>query len=328
MKSDFKNIPIIDLSPWQTATSSAEIDRQIEYALDQYGFMNLVGHGICESLVRSIESELVKYFSRPCEQKSQNKVQPANYRGYIPLGFFSPNNGNGANDYYEGYKLHYEVNKKDRVCSQCSLYGPNKWPENTIALRSSIMSYWVQCDMLSMMFLGAFERILGLKDNSLRKLFDIPLTNMTLLHYPALEQGSGIHPHKDTDVLTFLPPGLGGEIEIKISKESEWISVECPQNSLLANVGDMLEIWSGGRFASTSHRVKLSPNRSRYSFPYFLVPRHDAVIKPLLPPRTGYSRTAITAGDLSRKIWTSNWPDSAPLKGEFDPYKGDILGGQ
>ena len=32
-----------------------------------------------------------------------------NYRGFIPMGFFTPNDGSGHADRYEGYKLHHEV---------------------------------------------------------------------------------------------------------------------------------------------------------------------------------------------------------------------------
>ena len=70
----------------------------IERALDDYGFMNLVGHEIRGSIVRSLVYELQEYFDRPLEQKALDTVKPDNYRGYIPLGFFSPNNGIGESD--------------------------------------------------------------------------------------------------------------------------------------------------------------------------------------------------------------------------------------
>ena len=301
------------------------IDVQIERALDDYGFMNLVGHQIRGSIVASLIYELQEYFNRSVEQKVLDMVEPHNYRGYIPLGFFSPNNGTGESDNYEGYKLHFEVSNTHRVCDECSLYGSNKWPSNSSNLRLLIMNYWTDCERFSMQLLGAFERILGLNIGVLQNLFDTPLTNMTLLHYPASDKPSGIHPHIDTDALTLLPPGLGGDVQIRPANETDWISVENKKNSIVANVGEMMEIWSAGRFASTPHKVRLLSGCSRYSFPYFLVPRHDVLIRPLVESSKEELVSPVTAGELSRRIWTSNWADSKSVDSEFDPFVEEAI---
>ena len=302
-----------------------EIDGLIERALDHYGFMDLVGHEVRGSIVRSLVYELQAYFDRPFEQKALDTVKPDNYRGYIPLGFFSPNNGIGESDNYEGYKLHFEVSNAHPVCDECALYGSNRWPVNSRNLRLLIMAYWADCDRLSTQLLGAFERILGLKIGALQSLFDFPLTNMTLLHYPASEESSGIHPHTDTDVLTLLPPGLGKDVQIRPANETKWMSVEDRKDSIVANVGKMMEIWSGGRFTSTPHKVSLSPGCSRYSFPYFVVPRHDVIIRPLVKSGKKELFEPISAGELSRRIWTSNWANASSVDSEFDPFVEEAM---
>ena len=67
----FKQIPTIDLTPWKMGDYTSEIDGLIERSLDDYGFMNLVGHEIRGSIVRSLVYELQAYFDRPFEQKPQ-----------------------------------------------------------------------------------------------------------------------------------------------------------------------------------------------------------------------------------------------------------------
>ena len=304
---------------------TSEIDRLIERALDDYGFMNLVGHEIRGSIVKSLVCELQEYFDRPFEQKALDTVKPDNYRGYIPLGFFSPNNGIGESDNYEGFKLHFEISNSHPVCDECALYGPNKWPANSRNLRQLIMDYWADCDRLSTQLLAAFERILGLKTGALQSLFDFPLTNMTLLHYPASEKSIGIHPHIDTDVLTLLPPGLGKDVQIRPANETKWMSVGDTKDSIIANVGKMMEIWSGGRFISTPHKVSISPGCSRYSFPYFVVPRHDVLIRPLVKFTKKELFESISAGELSRQIWTSNWANASSVDSEFDPFVEEAM---
>ena len=58
------------LSKIEDCNESTEIDGLIERSLDDYGFMNLVGHEIRGSIVRSLIYELQAYFDRPFEQKA------------------------------------------------------------------------------------------------------------------------------------------------------------------------------------------------------------------------------------------------------------------
>jgi isopenicillin N synthase-like dioxygenase len=77
------------------------------------------------------------------------------------------------------------------------------------------------------------------------------------------------------------------------------------------NVGDMLELLTGGRLVSTPHRVTNRSARQRQSFPYFSVPRFDVVVAPLLPPVPGFQRSPLQSGAASHDIWYSNWPDES-----------------
>ena len=98
-----------------------------------------------------------------------------------------------------------------------------------------------------------------------------PLTNMTLLNYPPMPPQSdtwGIHPHKDFNLLTLLAHDPIGGLEVR-NRADEWISAECPPDGLVLNVGDMLELWSGGRLISTPHRVFNKSGKPRQSFPFF-----------------------------------------------------------
>jgi isopenicillin N synthase-like dioxygenase len=45
------------------------------------------------------------------------------------------------------------------------------------------------------------------------------------------------------------------------------------------NVGDILQRWSNGRFASTPHRVRNLKPIDRYSLPFFFDPAMDTVVR-------------------------------------------------
>lgn len=311
--SDF---PVINIAPLLTGddASNGVIDH-IESACTQVGFMAVTGHSISASSIHQLRSIIGQLFALPEPEKEQLRITRDNYRGFIPLHFFSPNDAGGEADHYEGYKLHLEVASDDPICAQCDLYGPNRWPESLPQLQTAIQAYWRACDDITQALLRAFARILQIEPRTLTAAFDQPLTNMTLLHYPAREPMAshyGIHPHKDTDAFTILAPDPVGGLMIKPRASNKWIEAPTDDNVLIINVGDMLELWSGGYLVSTPHKVVNLTGQARISFPYFAVPRFDVTVAPLVDRQPGFDREGIHVGDISREVWRTNWPDTVP----------------
>jgi isopenicillin N synthase-like dioxygenase len=65
-----------------------------------------------------------------------------------------------------------------------------------------------------------------------------------------------------------------------------WIEAPPIPETLVCNIGDMLDRLTGGYYRSTPHRVRNTSGRERYSFPFFFDPAFDAEIEPL-PARAG-----------------------------------------
>ncbi|MDA1064191.1 MAG: isopenicillin N synthase family oxygenase [Proteobacteria bacterium] len=293
----------------------------IESACHDIGFMYLTGHGIATSTVDRMRAAVIAYFALPVDIKIGDRILRDNYRGYIPAGFFSANSGAVLADLYEGYKLHYEAPARDAICADCDLYGPNRWPKGSPELKSAVLDYWRECDRVANVLLASVADILGIERESFLRLFEKPLTNMTLLHYPPQApdaRGFGIHPHKDTDVLTILAPDPVGGLFVRSRDQQEWIEAAPPRDALIVNIGDLLELWSGGYFVSTPHKVVNNRGAERYSFPYFVVPRYDTVVTPLRAPQSGFHRSIVHVGDVSREVWRTNWPDATPVDSNFD----------
>jgi isopenicillin N synthase-like dioxygenase len=316
-----QDLPLIDIScvldsqqPHRATTTA------VAHACETIGFMMVVGHGIPVELINRVREDVKQYFSLPLEEKRRRQITRSNYRGYIPRGFFSPNTGGGADD-YEGYKLHFEVHPEEPICSAFDLYGPNRWPDQPTGLRHSVTQYWQACDRVAHCLLGILASILQVPTETLRGFFQQPLTNMTLLHYPPQtpnSSGFGIHPHKDTDALTILAPDPIGGLMVRQRDSLSWLQVEAPPEALVVNIGDMLELWSGGQFVSTPHKVENRSGNARYSFPYFSVPRYDTVVQPLMRPLPGFERQAIHVGEVSREVWRTNWPDTCSANNKYD----------
>ncbi len=307
------SIPIIDL---KVSAPAALAD-----AMSDVGFVQVVGHGIPSGLIDAVRQSVIDYFALPDATKVAGRITRDNYRGYIPLGFFNANTGGGAADRYEGYKLHTETDATDPIRDACDLYGPNRWPSEVPAMRECVTEYWQECDRVSNQILGRLAERLNVERDRFLAQFEQPLTNMTLLHYPSQsddDSGVGIHAHKDTDVLTMIVNDPAGGLFVKQRDSDQWIEVDGPEDALTVNVGDMLELFSGGRFVSTPHKVVNQTGRERFSFPYFVVPRHDVVVAPLVEPLAGFDRQPVHVGDVSREVWRTNWPDTESSRPEFD----------
>jgi isopenicillin N synthase-like dioxygenase len=313
------HLPVIDLR-----ASDQEVKPALESAFTSIGFALISGHGIASQQVAEMRQLLKTYFERPEADKLMESITPDNYRGYIPLGFFSANSDNTLTDHYEGYKLHYEVSETDSIVAQCDLYGPNRWPQEPAHFKNTILNYWQECDRVSHRLLRLLAQIMGVNAQDFLSLFESPLTNMTLLHYPSMpakppeEAGYGIHPHKDTDALTLLFPDPVGGLWLRPRGQDEWLEVVAGEDILVVNIGDLLELWSGGYFVSTPHKVVNQSGQERYSFPFFTVPRHDVTVRPLIPPQKDFDRTAVPVGAVSREVWRTNWPDTQPSNQHFD----------
>jgi hypothetical protein len=79
---------------------------------------------------------------------------------------------------------------------------------------------------------------------------------------------------------------LGAEgQDSKLSRKGEWLPINPPPDSLVCNVGDMLQRLTNLRLRSTTHRVTNPPNErasnARYSLPFFLHFNPDFLIKTL-----------------------------------------------
>jgi isopenicillin N synthase-like dioxygenase len=307
-------MPVIDISALsRSASARAAVVTEVGEACRDVGFLTITGARVDARLVENMRRVVEDVFAVDEQIKRSQAITRDNYRGYIPMGLFRANGTDALPDQYEGYKLHQETAFDDPIRRDCQLYGPNRWPAQVPDGRDVILAYWSEMDRIAFELLGALEQYLALAPGVISGCFDKPLTNMTLLHYPPQEPTTvscGVHPHKDTDALTIIARDPIGGLEVKC-RNGGWVTPNCPENGFVVNIGDMLELWSGGRLVSTPHRVVNICGKHRYSFPYFAVPRHDVMVEPLLPALPGFSRPAVDCGYWSKEIWRTNWPDEA-----------------
>jgi len=154
------NIPLLNLNDF--STDRKRFVEQLKTACSEIGFFSITGHGIQPSITTELRTQLELLFSLPQAEKEKLMITRNNYRGYVPLGFFTPNESGKPADQYEAYKLHTEISSDHPICSECDLYGKNKWPKQLPMFASTVKAYWAAMDHLSNQLLQAFALALSL----------------------------------------------------------------------------------------------------------------------------------------------------------------------
>ncbi|MGB1722626.1 MAG: 2OG-Fe(II) oxygenase family protein, partial [Paracoccaceae bacterium] len=80
-------------------------------------------------------------------------------------------------------------------------------------------------------------------------------------------------------VLTILMQDMQGGLQVR-NLAGDWIEAPPVQGTLVCNIGDLLERWTGGRLTSTVHRVINRNPTNRYSIPIFCDPASETPIDP------------------------------------------------
>jgi len=107
------------------------------------------------------------------------------------------------------------------------------------------------------------------------------------------------------------PPGASeatgndtGASEATGNGAGEWIDVDPLPGAFIVNIGEMLEVASGGYLRATEHRVRLS-SRERISVPYFFNPRLDAAMPVLeLPDDLAVHARGVSVDPANERIFS------------------------
>ena len=123
---------------------------------------------------------------------------------------------------------------------------------------------------------------LGLEAMALdeRVLGTTPHWQAKLASYPP-NVGPGVGAHSDSGWLTLLwadEPGLEAQL-----RTGEWVAVPPRDGAVAVNLGEMLQLASGGYYRATPHRVGAS-SRRRVSLPFFWNPSLSAVVDVVCDP--------------------------------------------
>lgn len=297
------SVPVIDAAHLGDAASLREIDD----ACRDWGFFQVVRHGIGREVTGALEREMRAFFALPPEEKRRVERSEAN-----PWGFYDRELTKNVRD----WKQIFDCGSEDDELA-------TPWPAGSPGFRAALLAYAKACEGLAFRLLAAISQNLGMPADHLACGFLPSHTSFLRLNYyplcplPELPEGVltpgrghlGVNHHTDSGALTLL---LQDEVPgLEVHREGGWHLVEPRRDALVVNIGDIVQVWSNDRYRAALHRVRASSDRPRYSAPFFFNPGYDTHYAPLpttcggdaparyRPIRWGEFRALRAAGDYA-----------------------------
>ncbi|MDA8792166.1 hypothetical protein N9N67_02900 [Bacteriovoracaceae bacterium] len=248
-------------------------------ALNEFGFFYIKNHGVSQENIKELKKISYQFFNESEEFKQQismNKSGTA-WRGYFSLGTELTS---GYPDQKEGIYFGQE-NEQNGL----PLHGKNLWPKDVRYKRfkNIVTQHMSEMKQLGEIILSTIAVSLGLPNNYFSQRFsNDPTTLFRIFNYPKVESKGdwGVQEHTDMGFLTILMQDECSGLEVK-KIDGTWFEAPPIKDTLIINIGDMLELWTGGIFRATPHRVKNTENQNRLSFPYFYDPNWETNLAPI-----------------------------------------------
>ncbi|KAK6932357.1 Non-hem dioxygenase N-terminal domain [Dillenia turbinata] len=257
-------LPMIDLSKLRLGgVEREECMEDIAKASREWGFFQVMNHGIPMEVLEEIRLEEVNVFQRPFVEKIGEKflnLSPGSYRWGTP-------SATCIHQLSWSEALHISLEDISG-----SLTGT--------PLSSTVEQYSELVLKLAQKLAEILAEKLGYKSTFFQETCVPSSCYLRMNRYPPCPISPGLFglmPHTDSDFLTILSQDeVGG---LQLVKDGKWIAVKPNPQALVINIGDFFQAWSNGIYKSVEHRVVANEHAERFSTAFFVCPIKDAVIQ-------------------------------------------------
>ncbi|KAG8063802.1 hypothetical protein GUJ93_ZPchr0003g18625 [Zizania palustris] len=225
------NIPVVDLSlPDADGTA-----RAVAEASREWGFFQVLNHGVRPELLRRARSAWRGFFKQPADVRERYANSPATYEGYgSRLGTAK----GGPLDWGDYYFLHL---------LPPALKSHDKWPSLPPTLRETTEEYAEEVVQLCRRVMKVLSRGLGLDDGMLQAAFGGEGGEGACLRinfYPRCPQPEltlGVASHSDPGGMTMLlvDDHIRG---LQVRRAGQWITVDPVPGAFIVNIGDQIQV--------------------------------------------------------------------------------------
>ncbi len=258
-------IPVFDFSGPMDAGETARLHR----AAAGIGFFHAT-HPLFDGKRCSQAIQLARgFFDLPAAEKQALAIEnSAHFRGYSEM--------RNARDWRE--QIHFG---REEAAGAHRLSGPNLWPASG-EWRSEILRLIADFETAGRDILNGIASGLRLPPDQLLPQEEAPYVLLKLIHYlppPDGQPRSGVAPHVDFSWITLLLQDDAGGLSA-CTPEGHWQDIDPRPDSLIVNIGEILQFATSARLRATPHRV-MNRTRDRISLPFFLNPGLDRWIGPI-----------------------------------------------
>ena len=321
-------IPFADDEAWRDA-AHAEDTRQVvedfDRAMRRFGFVQITSHGVSRSCLSSLRRHADNFFEQEHEEKMRLNLSEhygAAGGGFTPIGRESVGRTSDASN------AHHEADPVENFVFANRGFEPNV-PDMTGDFSLAAQKYWSEAEALCTRLMRTSALALGLQFDFFDDCYRDPSCSLRLANYRAPKPTDAgkirYGAHTDYQGFTILNQTQEGlEVFVEDDDGEEWVPVPpCQRGGFVVNAGDLIPIWTAGRWKSALHRVMFPKNFdtaiepsgeensstqiSRLSCVFFTGPHIDTMVSPVPTCRGQERYVAIRAGDhLQQKLDASN----------------------
>ncbi|XP_060209606.1 1-aminocyclopropane-1-carboxylate oxidase 2 [Lycium barbarum] len=260
-----ENFPIINLEKLNGAERAATMDK-INDACENWGFFELVNHGIPHEVMDTVEKLTKGHYKKCMEQRFKELVAKKGLEG-----------------------VEAEVTDMDWESTFFLRHLPvsniSEVPDLDDVYREVMRDFAKRLEKLAEELLDLLCENLGLEKGYLKKIFygsKGPNFGTKVSNYPPCPKPDlikGLRAHTDAGglILLFQDDKVSG---LQLLKDGQWVDVPPMRHSIVVNLGDQVEVITNGKYKSVMHRVIAQKDGTRMSLASFYNPGTDAVIYP------------------------------------------------
>jgi len=273
-------IPVLDIQRFHTDREAFVAELGAAYR--EWGFAGIRNHGIPQALIDDAYRVFSEFFALPEETKRKYHVAGGGgARGYTPFGVETAK-GAKYSDLKEFWHIGREIPADSRYAD---VMQPNLWPSEVAGFRETGYALYDALDKLGSQVLSALALHIGLPETYFADKTDQGNSILRPIHYPPITTDDipnvRAGAHEDINLITLLVGASAAGLEVK-SRKGEWVPFTADADTIVVNIGDMLQRLTNHVYPSTTHRVVNPPGeqarKPRYSTPFFLHPNPDFVI--------------------------------------------------
>ncbi|KAF6160019.1 hypothetical protein GIB67_033103 [Kingdonia uniflora] len=261
------SIVTVDLSPFFNGDESGMKDAKevITRACSDYGFFQIVNHGVPPSLMAQALDFFKTFFELPNEEKL--KASPGEGAPFEPAGYRK--------------QPDHSVEKNEFLVMYPPASSFNVYPDNPPELKQVFEETFSHLMKAGLLVESILNDCLGLPPNFLKE-FNHDRSGdflVALRYFPTNDaRCSGLSAHEDGNCFTFVFQDVVG---LEFLKDGVWIPAIPIEGGLVVNVGDIIQVLSNNKFKSATHRVIRQEVKSRHSFAYYRNLEGEKWVEPL-----------------------------------------------